>query len=68
MLEVIAAVLAGNLLSAAFLAAMSKALREQAENPSWLTLAGLFLPLLFLLSMVIIAEGPPPFLAALAPP
>lgn len=66
LLEIIAAVFAGNVLTAAFLAAMSKALRPpNDENPSWLVLAGLILPLLFGLAVLITAEGPPPFLAAL---
>lgn len=66
MIEIIAAVFAGNVLTAAFLAAMSKALRPPNDtNPSWLVLAGLVLPLLFCLGALFTAEGPPPFLAAL---
>lgn len=68
MLELIAAVFAGNVLTAAFLAAMSRVLRPpHDENPSWLVLAGLGLPLLFCLLVLVTAEGPPPFLAALVP-
>lgn len=68
MLEVIAAVFMGNVLTAAFLAAMSKAQRPpNDEAPSWLVLAGLIFPLLFCLGVFLTAEGPPPFLAALAP-
>lgn len=68
MIEIIAAVFAGNVLTAAFLAAMSKALRPPNDaNPSWLVLAGLGLPLLFFIGAFLTAEGPPPFLAALMP-
>lgn len=66
MVEVIAAVFAGNVLTAAFLAAMSRALRSPDEKHSWLVLAGLGLPLLFCLAVVLTAEDLPPFLAALA--
>lgn len=66
MIEIIAAVFAGNLLTAAFLAAMSKALRPPNDtNPSWLVIAGLGLPLIFALFALITAEGLPPSLAAL---
>ena len=68
LLEIIAAVFTGNVLTAAFLAAMSKALRPPNDtSPSWLVLGGLGLPLLFCLAVLITAEGPPPFLAALMP-
>lgn len=66
MLEIIAAVFAGNVLTAAFLAAISKALRPPNDTqPSWLVIAGGLLPLLFFLGVFVTAEGPPPFLAAL---
>ncbi len=69
LIEIIAAVFAGNLLTAAFLAAMSKALRPPNDtNPSWLVIAGLALPLLFGLFALISAEGLPPSLSALALP
>lgn len=69
MIEIIAAVFAGNLLTAAFLAAMSKALRPPNDtNPSWLVIAGLGLPLIFALFALITAEGLPPSLSALALP
>jgi len=66
LIEVIAAVFAGNVLTAAFLAAMSKALRSTDENHSWLVLAGLGLPLIFCIFALLTAEDLPPFLAALA--
>lgn len=67
MLELVAAIVLGNIITAAFLAAMSRALRPpNDENPSWLVLAGLGLPLIFCLFVLITAEGLPPPLAALA--
>jgi hypothetical protein len=65
--SLIAAIFIGNVMTAAFLAAMSKALRPpNDEKPSWLVLAGLGLPLVFCLLVFVTVEGPPPFLAALA--
>ncbi len=67
MVELIAAVFAGNVLTAAFLASIAKALRPPNDtSPSWLVIGGLALPLLFFVSVLITAEGLPPFLAALA--
>jgi hypothetical protein len=64
--EIVGAIVAGNLITAAFLAAFSRALRQENRDISWLTLAGLGLPLLLVLGALATAEGPPPFLAAIA--
>lgn len=62
--QMIAAIFAGNLLTAAFLIAMQHANRQKYGEHSWLVLAGLALPLLIFLGGILTAEGPPPFLAA----
>ena len=64
--QMVAAIFAGNLLTAAFLIAMQHANRQKYGEHSWLVLAGLGLPLVFALFAAITAVGPPPFLAALA--
>ena len=63
---IIAGVFIGNVLTAAFIWAMSKAARfgDDRDIP-WLVYAGLAAPIIFVLGAMLSAEGPPPFLAAL---
>lgn len=63
----VAAIFAGNLLTAAFLWGMSRASRykSDAETP-WLVLGAIALPLLFLLGSFYLNLDLPPPLAALA--
>ncbi len=62
----VAAIFAGNMLSAAFLIAMQYANKQKYGEHSWLVLAGLILPVGFAMLALATAVGPPPFLAALA--
>ena len=66
MLQMVAAVFAGNVMTAAFLVAFQHSNRQEYGEHSWLVLAGLLLPLAFAILAVISTGYLPPFLAALA--
>lgn len=63
--QMVAAIFAGNVMTAAFLVAFQHSNRQKYGEHSWLVLAGLALPLVFTLLALATAVGPPPFLAAL---
>lgn len=64
---IIAGVFIGNVLTAAFLWSMNKAAKFKDDRDiPWLVLAGLLLPIFFILGALFSAEGLPPFLGALA--
>ena len=67
LLEIVVGVFLGNLVTAAFLAAFSKALRQSSKEVSGLTLVGLIFPLVFAALVIIGSEGLPPQIAALVP-
>jgi cytochrome bd-type quinol oxidase subunit 1 len=59
------AVMLGNLMAAAFIASVIRSLKQDYAEASWLTIAGIVLPMLAGLGALITAEGPPQFLSAI---
>ena len=56
--EMVAAIFAGNILSAGFLAAFSRSFREDESNHSWPVLFGLTVPLAYFLFAVVFTGSP----------
>jgi len=64
--ELAAAVFLGNVLAVALVASVIRTWKQDYKEASWLSLAGMAMPILFFLSQVLTVEALPPFLAALA--
>lgn len=64
---IIAGVFIGNVLTAAFIWAMSKAAKFKDDRDiPWVVYAGLLFPIPFVMGAMFTSEGLPPFLAAVA--